>query len=76
MMFYGIRDFFENKELQQIKYMQMSEKQKKSFKRFVYSICWEKENVKDMIWEYLNNDEKSNERLTIEYNKRFGERKV
>jgi len=72
MRFYGIRDFYENKELHQIKYMLMNKKQKKAYKRFVYSISFEKEKVKDMIWEYLNNDDESKERLTNEYNKRFG----
>ena len=71
-MFYGIRDFFKNKELYQIKYMLMSKKEKIAYKRFVYSICFEKENIKDLIWEYLNNEENSKEKLTELYSKRFG----
>lgn len=67
MRFYGIKDFYDNKELHQIRYLLMTEKQKKAYKRFVYSISFENEYVKDVIWEYLNDDIKSKEKLTELY---------
>lgn len=75
MKFYGIKDFYENKELYQIKYLLMTKKQKKAYKRFVYSISFENEYVKDVIWEYLNNEENSNETITKIYEQRINRRK-
>lgn len=69
MYFYGIKDFYINKELYQIKYLMMTSEEKKQYKRFVYSICFAKDDLKDTIWEYLNNDENSKEKILHEYNK-------
>lgn len=71
MKFYGIKDFYENKELHQIRYLLMTKKQKKAYKRFVYSISFENEYVKDVIWEYLNDDVKAKENITNLYNQRI-----
>lgn len=70
MKFYGIKDFYENKELHQIRYLLMTTKQKKAYKRFVYSISFENEYIKDVIWEYLNDDIKAKETITNVYNQR------
>ena len=75
MRFYGIKDFFENKELYKIKYMLMTKKEKRAYKRFVYSISFENEYVKDVIWEYLNDDMKANENITNVYNQRINRKK-
>ena len=48
----------------------MTKKQKKEYKRFVYSISFENEYVKDVIWEYLNNDINSKETLENLYKSR------
>ena len=72
MKFYSIKDFYENKELHQIKYLLMTKKQQKAYKRYVYSICFSDDNIKDAIWEYLNYDENSKENITKQYNKKFG----
>lgn len=75
MYFYGIKDFYENRILHKTKYMIMTTKQKKMYKRFVYSISFENEYIKDVIWEYLNNDEKCEEIITSIYNQRINRRK-
>ena len=75
MKFYGIKDFFENKELHQIRYLLMTTKQKKAYKRFVYSISFENEYVEDVIWEYLNDDVGSKEKLTELYYERISGKK-
>ena len=75
MKFYGIKDFFENKELHQIRYLLMTEKQKRAYKRFVYSISFENEYVEDVIWEYLNDDIESKEKLTKLYYERINGKK-
>lgn len=69
MYFYGIKDFYINKELYQIKYLLMNTEEKKRYKRFVYSISFTTEETKDAIWEYLNNDIDSKENITIVYQK-------
>lgn len=63
MMFYGIKDFYLKKIIIKTKYLFMNEKEKRNYKRFVYSISFENEYVKDVIWEYLNDEENSNEVL-------------
>lgn len=67
MMFYGIKDFYINRLTHKAFYMCMTKKEKKLFKRFVYSISFENEYVKDIIWEYLNGDENSEERIDSLY---------
>lgn len=75
MKFYGIKDFYKNKELHQIKYLLMTTKQKKAYKRYVYSISFENEYVEDVIWEYLNNEDGSAEKLTEIYMQRINPKK-
>ena len=75
MKFYGIKDFYKNKELYQIKYLLMTTKQKKAYKRYVYSISFENEYAEDLIWEYLNNEDGSNEKLTELYMQRINPKK-
>ena len=53
----------------------MTTKQKKAYKRFVYSISFENEYVEDVIWEYLNDDVGSKEKLTELYYERISRRK-
>ena len=66
--FYGILDFFPSKEKIRDEYQKMSTSDKKMYKKEVYSICFEREYVKDLIWEYLNSWEESYEKLEREYN--------
>ena len=53
----------------------MTKKQKQEYKRFVYSISFENEYVEDIIWEYLNDEDGSKEKLTELYYDRIMKRK-
>lgn len=75
MKFYGLKDFFENKELFRSYYKCMSFKKKKYYKMYVYSISFENEYIKDLIWEYLNEDEFSEELITKAYYQRMARKK-
>lgn len=67
LVFYGILDFFPRKdEIKEI-YDNLSFSDKKIYKMYVYSICFEREYVKDLIWEYLNDWEESYFKLIDEY---------
>ena len=71
MYFYGVKDFYNNRLSLKTFYMIMPEKEKKLYKRFVYSISFENEYVKDSIWEYLNNEENSEETIEKIYMQRL-----
>ena len=71
MNFYGLKDFYINRLLFKAVYIAMPEDKKRLYKRFVYSISFENEYVKDVIWEYLNDDENSEENITRVYNQRM-----
>ena len=67
LVFYSILDFFPRRyEIKEI-YNSLSFCDKKSYKMYVYSICFEKEYVKDLIWEFLNDWEESYMKLIDEY---------
>lgn len=53
-IFYSIIDFFPRRDLIRNEYEKMDAKEKRIYKMYVYSICFENEYVKDCIWEYLN----------------------
>ena len=42
---------------------------------YVYSISFENEYIKDLIWEYLNDDEFSEELITKAYYQRMARKK-
>lgn len=52
--FYGLLDFFPNRVEIKKEYEKLSIDEKILFKKEVYSICFEREYTKDLIWEYLN----------------------
>lgn len=67
LVFYSILDFFPRRdEIKEI-YDNLSFNDKKIYKMYVYSICFEKEYVKDLIWEFLNDWEESYFKLIDEY---------
>ena len=67
LVFFGILDFFPRRdEIKEI-YDTLSLREKKIYKMYVYSICFEKEYVKDLILEYLNEWEESYFKLIDEY---------
>ena len=67
LVFYSILDFFPRRfEIKEV-YDNLSIEDKKKYKMYVYSICFEREYVKDLIWEYLNEWEESYEKFIQEY---------
>lgn len=58
LQFYGFTDFFQKKERIKEKYKTLTLREIQTYKMFVYAICFETENTKDIIWEYLNSTDK------------------
>ena len=67
LVFYSILDFFPRRFEIKKAYDTLSFSDKKIYKMYVYSICFEREYVKDLIWEYLNDWEESYEKFIQEY---------
>lgn len=67
LVFYSILDFVPRRdEIKEI-YKSLSFDDKKIYKMYVYSLSFTKEDVKDLIWEYLNDYNESFEKLIGEY---------
>ena len=67
LVFYSILDFFPRRdEIKEI-YKSLCFNDKKYYKKYVYSMCFEREFVKDLIWEFLNDWEESYEKLEHEF---------
>ena len=67
LIFYSLLDFYIKKEKIKEIYKSLTLEDIKLYKKYVYSTCFEREYVKDLIWEYLNDWEPSYERLDHEY---------
>lgn len=65
--FYGILDFFPNRKEIKEEYDKLTLDEKIKYKKYVYSICFEREYVKDLMWEYLNGWEESQFNLGKEW---------
>ena len=65
--FYGVLDFFPKRKELKEEYEKMTLDEKILYKKQVYSICFEREYVKDLIWEYLNGWEESQFNLGKEW---------
>lgn len=70
-IFYSFMDFFGKKEQIKEEYLKMGNKEKKIYKMYVYSTCFENEYTKDIIWEYLNGGTESLLELCREYSIRM-----
>lgn len=57
--FYGLLDFFPNRIEIKKEFDKLTISEKRIYKKEVYSICFEREYIKDLIWEYLNDWEYS-----------------
>lgn len=68
--FYGLLDFYPRKSEIKEEYDKLTLDEKISYKKIVYSICFEREYIKDLIWEYLNEWEESKFKLAKEYRKK------
>ena len=71
MQFYSFNDFFKDARIIKAEYEKLSIQEKRLYKMYVYSICFEKEYVKDMIWEYLNDFEYAYSDMCAERRKRI-----
>lgn len=70
LVFYSLLDFYTKKEEIKLVYSSLTLEEIKAYKKYVYSTCFEREYVKDLIWEYLNDWEPSYEKLASEYRKK------
>ena len=67
LVFYSLLDFYKKKdEIKKIN-KTLTLEEVKEYKSYVYSTCFEREYVKDLIWEYLNDWEESYDKLAREY---------
>lgn len=67
LIFYSLLDFYTKKDEIKKIYKSLSLDDIKAYKKYVYSTCFEREYVKDLIWEYLNDWEESYDKLAREY---------
>ena len=76
IQFYSFKDFFENKDYIKKRYELLSTKERRLYKLYVYSTCFETEYAKDLIWEFLNEPESNycDLRIFKEYGKRIRRR--
>ena len=65
--FYGLLDFFPNRENIKEEYDKLTLDEVIAYKKEVYSICFEREYIKDLIWEYLNGYEETQFNLAKEW---------
>lgn len=68
-VFYGLIDFFENKEAIMGIYQKMNIDEIEIYKMYVYSLPWLDDDIKDLIWEYLNGSIESQFILGSKYRK-------
>lgn len=52
--FYGLLDFFPNRVKIKEEFDKLTLDERIKYKKEVYSLCFEREYTKDLIWEYLN----------------------
>ena len=67
MNFYSLLDFYPKKETIKSEYVLLTLEEKLNYKKFVYSIPFEEEYIKDLIWEYLNDWKESMFELSKKY---------
>ena len=64
--FYGLLDFFKKRDFIKQEYQNMGKEEKRIYKMYVYSLGFENQEVKDMMWEYLN-DNSANLSMPLSY---------
>lgn len=70
LRFYSLLEFYPKRFRIRAVYDMQRYEDKITYKMYVYSLCFEKEYVKDLIWEFLNSWTESEEKLDEEYNRR------
>lgn len=69
IVFYGLVNFWNNKDKILEEFSKMTIDEIEIYKMFVYSLPFMEDNIKDLIWEYLNGYEESKFILGREYSK-------
>ena len=69
LQFYSFNDFFYKRHIIKQEYKKLNTRDRRIFKMYVYSICFEDEYHKDLIWEYLNSAEYTDLRIYKEIRK-------
>ena len=59
-VFYGLLDFYKNKEVVVEIYNKMNIDEKEIYKMYVYSLPFMEDDIKDLIWDYINGFEEKN----------------
>lgn len=67
LKFYSLLDFYPRRKTILLEFIKLTTKQKRIYKKYVYSLCFETEEIKDLIWEYLNGWEESYNDLKYQY---------
>ena len=67
LSFYCLLDFFPKRQKLKEEYDKLSIDEKYIYKMYVYSLPFEDENHKDLMWEYLNGWEESKFDLSLKY---------
>lgn len=73
-IFYSVIDFFRNREYIKEQYVKMNDKEKRVYKLFVYSLCFENDYTKDCIWEYLNSGKDEEILFLVPLSREYGRR--
>lgn len=69
MVFYSIIDFFPRRELIKKRYDLLTLEEKNQYKMYIYSLPFMEDDIKDEIWEYLNDWLEDYEKLCKKYYK-------
>lgn len=65
--FYNLIGFYSNRTYFKNIYDELSVEEKEIYRMFVYSLPFMEDNIKDLIWEYLNGWRESSKDLRIKY---------
>ena len=66
--FINFDDFYQNKKILRILYKELCKEEKRLLKRFIYDEIKMSETDKDIIWNYLNENENCRKDLIARYN--------
>ena len=69
MIFYNLLDFFQRKETIKEEYDLLTIDEREIYKMFVYSLPFMEEDIKDEIWEYLNDWLEDYEKLCYKHDR-------
>lgn len=68
--FYSVLDFYPRRKEIKEEYKKLTTDEIIAYKKIVYTICFERECIKDFMWEYLNDWYENQGKLAKEYRKK------